>query len=267
MASHCSPPPIALCLGGLDPSAGAGLLRDALTLAGFGIHPMGVSLGDTLQNGEACRRIVPPALDPCAQVANLEGHLNGAWGLKLGMCALTPDQLDRLLRILDPLEPRARIWDPVLAPTSGVGLHDPAGLRSLAERVLSHPGWVVSPNRPEASAFSGLLETDAPERLAKPWLEAGAVAVWLKGGHGEGDWVEDFWIDAAGVRSLGRHPRLPGSRRGTGCTLASAWLGLRLAGHEPVDAALRAAEWLRANWASAFAPGGFGRPVFAPGRT
>ena len=54
--------PVALCLGGMDPSAGAGVLRDVLTLSGLGVHPMVVSTAETLQNGIACLRITGPAL-------------------------------------------------------------------------------------------------------------------------------------------------------------------------------------------------------------
>ena len=34
--------PVGLCLGGLDPSGGAGLLRDVMTLAALGVQPMAV---------------------------------------------------------------------------------------------------------------------------------------------------------------------------------------------------------------------------------
>lgn len=259
-------PPLALCLGGLDPSAGAGLVRDAITLATFGVHPMLVSTGETLQNGEACHRIVAPAIDPGDQVECLRPHLHGNWGMKLGLCALEPETLGAIFRALEGATPVARIWDPILAPTSGVGLHTEGSLLDLAGVVLSAPGWVVTPNHLEAAAFAGLPSSSDPRALAEPWLRAGAGAVWLKGGHGEGGLVEDFWIDAHGSQSLGGNARLPGERRGTGCTVASAWLGLRLRGAEPADAAREAIRWLREGWASAFVPGAFGRPVFAPGR-
>lgn len=263
-ASFPHSPPLALCLGGMDSSAGAGLIRDVLTLAAFGVHPMPVSTAETLQNGESCGRIVLPAVSPGDQVDCLAPHLKGIWGLKLGMCGLPAEALAQVLARLERHAPAVRIWDPVQAPTSGVGLHDPASLRALSASVLATPGWVVSPNRPEASALTGLPGTADPAALAEPLLRAGAEAVWLKGGHSEGGDVEDWWVDARGARGLGRHPRLPGSRRGTGCTLASAWLALRLCGREPMAAAREAADWLRAQWTSAHTPGGFGRPIFAP---
>jgi hydroxymethylpyrimidine/phosphomethylpyrimidine kinase len=133
----------------------------------------------------------------------------------------------------------------------------------MAGVLLGTGGWVVSPNLPEAGALAGAGAD--PAALARPFLELGAVAVWLKGGHGDGDTVEDLWITPGRVFSLGRSPRLPGERRGTGCTLASAWLAWRLRGQDGPEAARSAARFLRGRWEPPLRPGGFGRPCFAPG--
>lgn len=270
MAPPPSPqPPVALCLGGMDPSGGAGLIRDAVTLAGLGVHPMAVPTAETIQNGLACQAISAPAVDPVARIETLGPHLGGAWGVKLGLCALPPAGLKRLAATLDALQPKVRIWDPILAPSAGVGLHDGPELRELARLLLRGGTWVVSPNRGEAAALAGLppeqIQTASPEVLSRPLLELGAAAVWLKGGHAMGDTVQDLWITPTRIEALPAAPRLPGQRRGTGCTLASLWLGLRLLGRDDHDAAIEAADRLRAAWDRAFAPGGAGRPLFAPG--
>lgn len=261
-------PPIALCLGGMDPSAGAGLLRDALTLAELGCQPMAVPLAETLQNGLACTRIEVPSMDPVQRLEILAPHLTGRWGVKLSLCALETKDFRRLAATLRHLAPPVRIWDPILAPSAGVGLHDGEALRRMASSLLGEPGWVVSPNRGEAAAFAGLppeaIQSAPVEALAAPWLEAGAAAVWLKGGHALGNEVQDFWITPGGIRALEPAPRLPGPRRGTGCTLSAAWLGLRLQGLDDLEAAVESARRLRARWSRAFAPGGLGRPMFAP---
>ncbi len=261
-------PPIALCLGGMDPSGGAGLIRDILSVASLGCQPMAVSLGETLQNGLGCSRITAPALDPVACLEALAPHLTGRWGVKIGLCALEPSAFRRLCATLTHLAPPVRIWDPILAPTAGVGLHDGNDLRRMAKALLPSGGWVVSPNRGEAAAFAGLppeaIRTADPARLARPWLEAGATAVWLKGGHAEGDQVQDLWFTAGGCEPLESAPRLAGSRRGTGCLLAASWLALRLGGADPLSAASAAARRLRARWGQAWVPGGIGRPLFAP---
>jgi len=261
----CRSVTVALCLGGMDPSAGAGVLRDALTLSSLGVHPMAVTTAETRQNGLACYQIGRASMSPVAQLETLRPHLTGAWGVKLGLCALEAGELQALMALLAELNPEVRIWDPILAPTAGVSLHDGAALRSMGRSILGTGGWVVSPNRLEAAA-AGDLEADAePVALARTFLALGAEAVWLKGGHVAGENVEDFWIDSGHVESLGAFPRLPGERRGTGCTLASAWLGFRLRGLGSVPAARSAGAWLRGHWDQAIQPGGAGRPCFAPG--
>jgi hydroxymethylpyrimidine/phosphomethylpyrimidine kinase len=252
----------------MDPSAGAGLLRDVMTLAALGVQPMAICAAETIQNGAACLAIQPPA-DPLPRLEALAPHLAGPWGVKLGLCALEPAILTILAKRMTALAPVARIWDPVQAPTAGVGLHTGDRLRAMAATLLETGAWVVSPNRPEAAALAGTspetAAADAPATLAGPLLDLGAAAVWLKGGHGQGEEVEDFWITRGSVVSLGRARRLPGERRGTGCTLASAWLAFRLRGLDGPAAALEAASFLRTHWDGAQRPGGFGRPCFAPG--
>src|SRR5512145_1100085 len=89
--------PVALCLGGVDPSCGAGLFRDALTLASLGVHPMAVSVAETIQSGLSCIHIGPPAVNPLERLDALRPHLRGIWGVKLGMCALAMERLHALL--------------------------------------------------------------------------------------------------------------------------------------------------------------------------
>jgi len=267
-ATRPSAAPLALCLGGMDPSGGAGLLRDALTLSELGCQPMAVSLAETLQNGLGCTRIEPPSMDPVARLETLAPHLAGRWGVKLSLCALDATGFRRLCATLRHLAPPLRIWDPILAPSAGVGLHDGGDLRRMAANLLSMGGWVVSPNRGEAAAFAGLppeaLHSASIEALTNPWLEAGAVAVWLKGGHAPGDQVQDAWVTSDGAQLMEAAPRLPGERRGTGCLLSASWLGLRLQGREDLAAALESARRLRNRWDLAFTPGGVGRPMFSP---
>ena len=264
MAPDLPSPPVALCLGGMDPSGGAGLLRDAATLQAFGVHAMAVSTAETVQNGIACLAIEAPGLDPATRVEALAPHLSGRWGVKLGLWALPLPALDRLAAVLSERGPSIRIWDPVQAPSVGTPLHDAQDLKDMARTLFARGAWVVSPNRLEAAALAGTSTDQDPQRLAAPLLDLGAAAVWLKGGHCAGDRVQDLWIDAHGIHPLDEAARIPGELRGTGCALASAWLALRLLGSEDLEAARQAAAWLRGRWGSSITPGNQGRPVLAP---
>ncbi|MBI4912900.1 MAG: bifunctional hydroxymethylpyrimidine kinase/phosphomethylpyrimidine kinase [Acidobacteria bacterium] len=258
---------LALCLGGFDPSGGAGILRDVITLSSFGIHPMALRTAETVQNGEGCLGIAPPEPDPMAQLEALLPHLRGAWGLKVGMMALPPRLRRELLGRLQELGPRFRIWDPILGPTRGVPLHSGETLLEMAGEILPAGGWIVSPNWVEAEALGRAAgaRLAEPGAMVQPLLDAGAEAVWMKGGHREGAVVEDLWITPAGVKGLGPRVRQPGSIRGTGCALASAWLALRLLGRESREAALEASRWLDGRRGSSAVPGSFGRPTLPPG--
>jgi hydroxymethylpyrimidine/phosphomethylpyrimidine kinase len=248
----------------MDPSGGAGILRDAVTLSALGVHAMAISTAETLQNGQACERIEAPSMDPLRRLESLSGHLTGNWGVKLGMCALPSRDLERLVARIEELAPPIQIWDPILAPTSGPELHDEDGLRAMARAILPGGRWIVTPNRQEAGRLAVLDPEADPGDLAEPFLALGAGAVWLKGGHAQGRLVQDHWVTRTGCTSFDPVPRLPGERRGTGCALAAAWLGFRLLGDEELSAARRAADWLRSRWGSCLAPGGLGRPLFLP---
>ncbi len=225
---------------------------------------MVISTAETLQNGLACEQILVPVVNPLLRLQALRPHLVDNWGVKLGLSSLDSADLRSLLAAAEALDPGPRIWDPIQAPTCGVALHNPLELRRIAAIVLKSGKWVVTPNRPEAASMGGVPESADPLTLARAFLDSGARAVWLKGGHSSGEAVEDFWIEARDCRSLGAHPRQAGERRGTGCTVASAWLGYRLLGLDDQKAARQAIAWLREHWAKAFAPGGVGRPTFAP---
>ena len=51
--------------------------------------------------------------------------------------------LAALAALLNYLSPEVRIWDPILAPTAGVGLHAPADLCTMARTLLPGGGWVI----------------------------------------------------------------------------------------------------------------------------
>jgi hydroxymethylpyrimidine/phosphomethylpyrimidine kinase len=245
----------------MDPSGGAGVLRDAVVVSGLGVHPMAVPMAETVQNGIGCGAILPPAVPPKERIASLAPHLCGNWGVKLSMfCGVGP--LRDALEQARALGPAAAVWDPVAAPSVGAGLHGPESLVEAAG-LLSGWGWVASPNLHEAVAITGM--PGAPhEDVAKKLLDMGFAGVWMRMGHCQGATVRDLWCDTGGVRWLEPRPRLAGDPRGTGCTATAAWLALRLRGLGPADAAAGAIGLVRDAWAGLHLPGGAGRPTFPP---
>jgi len=259
--------PVALLLGGFDPSGGAGLLRDAVVVSGLGVHPMAIPLAETAQNGFQCFEIAPPNANPIARLDSLEPHLRGNWGLKLSMfydCAL----LKRLLPRINQYEPPVAVWDPVIAPTNGVGLHSHASIHEAFGLVSGISGnakniWLFSPNMPEARLLTGLPDGQL-ETVAKKLMDMGMGRVWIRGGHGSDETVQDLWCDSDGPVWLGPYKRLDGDPRGTGCTVTSAWLAFCLNGMEAKSAAKAAIQYIRSAWGHLHTPGKAGRPTFSP---
>jgi hydroxymethylpyrimidine/phosphomethylpyrimidine kinase len=245
----------------MDPSGGAGVLRDAAVAADLGAHPMAVPLAETVQGGAGCCAVLPPAVPPMERLAALAPHLRGAWGVKVSMFS-GRGALREAAPWLRALGPAAAIWDPVMAPSVGPPLHGPETMHEAAG-LLSGGGWVVSPNLPEARAIAG-LPAAAPEDVAERLLGMGFLGVWLRGGHGGGEAVRDLWFDGGGPMWLEPRRRLPGDPRGTGCTATAAWLALRLGGAGAVQAAEGAIDYIRRAWAGLHLPGGAGRPTFPP---
>ena len=145
------------------------------------------------------------------------------------------------------------VVDPVLSASLGGELAaDDALETTLAETLLALP-VIVTPNLNEAAELLQTAEGDA-QSWAKTFVARGARAALVKGGHGEGDPV-DVLADAAGVRTF-TAPRLPGSMRGTGCTLAAALACELLAGRDLDAAVARARDYVRAKIAARTMRGG-----------
>ncbi len=216
------PEPSVLVLAGLDPSGGAGLLADAATVRAMGGRPLCVATALTVQTTRAARRYesVSSALIADSVRALLDEE--DVRAIKIGMVGSAANA--RAIRALLP-DGVPVVVDPVLRASSGASLFDgtPEDLLDLAR------GAILTPNLPEAEALLGGA-ADAQALLAK-----GPLAVLLKGGHAAGDPV-DILATPEGVTRLGAS-RIAGTRRGTGCRLASA-LATALAKGTPLRAAV-----------------------------
>jgi hydroxymethylpyrimidine/phosphomethylpyrimidine kinase len=212
-----------LVIGGADSSGGAGLVRDVLALAHFGAEPLCAVTAVTAQSDVRliATHVVPPDI--------LEAQIAAAFAtrqvaaVKIGMLATRAT----VLAVEASLPPRTRVpivLDPVLASSSGGMLLDPEGRRALIERLLPRV-TLITPNIPEAAALLGTsAASHEPDllRQAQALRALGPQAVLLKGGHAAGEEAVDYLLqDMQPPRRL-IAPRFAGSRRGTGCALASA---------------------------------------------
>lgn len=114
------------------------------------------------------------------------------------------------------------VVDPVLSTTLGGALQIDAALPKTLRDQLLPLGSVVTPNLREAELLLGMTVTDEASMAAAGarFIGLGARAAMMTGGHLAGDPVDI--LVAAGRTERFSGPRLPGSMRGSGCTLAAA---------------------------------------------
>lgn len=240
-----SAPPNVLAFAASDPTGGAGLQADTLTLASLGCHALSVLTAYTVQDTHGVAAL--HALDAAHVAAQARCVLADApaRAVKIGVVG----SAGNAQAIAQVLGERARVpvvLDPVLASARGDALGDAAALREWLVPLAA----VATPNSLEARALGG------PEAL----IGLGCAYVLVTGTHEPGDEVVNTLYGAAGVVREDRWPRLPGSYHGSGCTLASA-IAARLAlGDDVVDAVRRAQDYTWCALEAGYAPGG-GQPV------
>jgi len=228
-----------LAIGGLDPSGGAGILRDAAELEAAGCRALAVATSLTVQDGRTFRRHQP--VDPALLAEQLgllaEGPPLAA--VKLGMLATGPI-VDVVTAFLARVQPPIVVQDPVLGASAGGVLLDDEGVDSLLGELLPFV-TVLTPNVPELKRLFHLdaatLPADALEaalELLRLGLPSDLV---LKGGHRPApDTGTDLLVTPEGVTVFPPGEALPGTAHGTGCTFASALAGALARGLELPEA-------------------------------
>jgi hydroxymethylpyrimidine/phosphomethylpyrimidine kinase len=215
--------PIALTIAGSDSSGGAGIQADLKTFAALGVYGASVITALTAQNTTGVSGIhdVPPDF-VTQQIDAVFSDLTVS-AVKIGMMARA-EVIVTVAHGLDRHQARNVVLDPVMVATSGDRLLRADAIEAL-RRELFPRARLITPNLPEAAALleTALAQTEAEmqgqgERL----LSAGAKAVLIKGGHGEGAEAVDLLIEATGTTRLAA-PRISTTNtHGTGCTLSSA---------------------------------------------
>ena len=257
--------PILLCIGGLDPSGGAGITADARAAHAFGAHALCVATAIVAQNTRGVTGVEP--LSPAVLRAQIETLLQDIrpGAIKIGMIPnlAAVEVLSQILRPLCTAIPI--VIDTVFAPTTGLAFNDSITIEAISQQLLPLAA-VVTPNAIEAAQLGAPDWNDraSMERAALTVLgRSGAKSVLLKGGHSaDTEFSTDLFCNGIEFLEL-RAPRQHGFEvRGTGCLLASA-LGAQLAaGKTAIEAAQEAKIWLTREFGSARIIGG-GRRIAA----
>jgi hydroxymethylpyrimidine/phosphomethylpyrimidine kinase len=242
VTSHPLPPPV-LAFAGSDPTGGAGLQADLVTLAALGCHPLSVVTALTAQDTAGVAAVQAVAADWVArQAAALLADVRVA-AFKVGMVGSAANAA-AIAAIVAEHRAAPLVLDPVLASGRGDPLADPDVVSALLDRLLPH-ATVLTPNSVEArrlAARTGEAAATLPlELCAARLVERGARYVLVTGTHEPTREVVNVLYGARGVVRSDRWPRLAGSYHGSGCTLASA-LAAALAKGRPVPEAVQDAQ-------------------------
>ena len=215
--SLAAPPPLVLTFAASDPTGGAGLQADVLTIAARGCHPLSVVTGLTVQDTRGVLRLHPVDAELVAEQARALLAEMRVDAIKIGVLASAANA-GAIARILAAHPGIPLVVDPVLTSGRGDSLADDNLLSALREEIIPR-ATVVTPNSIEARRLAGTPElAQCPARL----LAMGCRYVLVTGTHEEGADVVNTLHGAQGTLRADRWPRLPGTYHGSGCTLASA---------------------------------------------
>jgi hydroxymethylpyrimidine/phosphomethylpyrimidine kinase len=253
--------PIALTIAGSDSGGGAGIQADLKTFHAFEVFGTSVVTAITAQNTRAVtavQRVEPHIVR--AQMDALATDLPPA-ASKSGML-FDAEIIDAVADGLESGNFGPYVLDPVMVAASGARLLEVDAVGALRERLVPL-ARLVTPNLAEAAILADRPVADPDDmRLAgERILELGCRAVLVKGGHLEGDVVEDILMTPAGER-VWRAPRLDVvDPHGTGCTLSAA-IAAGLAHGRPLEAAVdEALAFTRRAIATAPVRGSGSRPL------
>ena len=246
-------PPIVLAFAASDPTGGAGIQADLLTIASLGCHPLSVLTALTVQDTRGVERLL--AVDPAWVAGQARRVLEDmpVAAFKLGVLGSAPNA-QTIASILAEHPRTPAVLDPVLASGRGDPLADAETMRILRTALFPRT-TVLTPNSMEARRLLGAApDADLPD-CARELAKLGCKYVLVTGTHESGAEVVNTLYDAGGLVREDRWQRLPGSYHGSGCTLASALAALLAKGLEVETAIRQAQEYTWKSLAAGFSPG------------
>jgi len=253
------PPPIVLTFAANDPSGGAGLHADILTLASLGCHPLSAITAVTVQDTAGIDDIM--ALDPefVADQARAVLEDMPVHAFKTGLLG-SVEIIAVIAEVISDYPDIPFIMDPVLASGRGDEIANEEMVQAMNELLLPQ-ATIITPNSLEARKIAeSQYEDDDDQELnlhqcADRLLQLGCEYVLITGAHENTSQVVNTLYGADGVLRSDQWQRLAGSYHGSGCTLASA-IAASLANGLPVyDSVYEAQRYTWQTLKAGFRPG------------
>lgn len=262
-------PPIVLTFAGSDPTSGAGLQADMLTLASLGCHPVTVVTAITVQDTAGVEDIFPIPAEWVADQARAILEDMPIAAFKIGLLG-SIETIAAIAEILADYPDIPLVLDPVLASGRGDAFTDDDMIEAITTLLLPQTS-VLTPNSLEARRLVQSPEDDqeteaaaenesAPNQpdlaqCAHQLIDAGCEYVLITGTHEDTEQVVNTLYGSHGIVRTDRWTRLPGSYHGSGCTLASAIAAHLAHGIDLAEAIHDAQEYTWQTLAAGFRPG------------
>lgn len=248
-------PPLVLTFAASDPSGGAGVQADLLTLASMGCHPLSVITALTVQDSLGVEGVLPIDADWVADQARCLLEDMPVDAFKIGVLG-SVENIAAIAEIVSDYPDVPLILDPVLASGRGDELASDEMTHALRELLLPQT-TIVTPNSHEARRLAEADDDD--ERplsdCAAKLVEAGCEFVLVTGTHEATPQVVNTLYGKSGVVRTDSWPRLTGTYHGSGCTLASAIAAMLANGLDLPDAVREAQEYTWQTLKKAYRPG------------
>ncbi len=236
-------PPLVMTFAASDPSGGAGIQADILTLASMGCHPLSVLTAITVQDTMGVEAVQAIDADWVADQARCLLEDMPIDAFKIGAMG-SVENIAAIAEILSDYPDVPLVLDPVLASGRGDELANDEMLHAMRELLLPQT-TILTPNSLEARRLAETDDEDEPllSVCAQRLIEIGCEFVLITGTHEATPQVVNTLYSKSGVVRTDSWQRLPGTYHGSGCTLASAIAAMLANGRELPEAVREAQDY------------------------
>jgi hydroxymethylpyrimidine/phosphomethylpyrimidine kinase len=248
-------PPIVLSFAGTDPTGGAGIQADLLTLSSMGCYALTVVTAITVQDTAGVEDVLPLEADWVSDQARVLLEDMPVAAFKIGMVG-SVENCAAIAEVVSDYPDVPLILDPVLASGRGEELATEDMIEAMREMLIPQT-TIITPNSLEARrlADDGSDGERSLEDCARRILEMGCEYVLITGTHENTPQVVNILYGEHGVIRSDSWPRLSGTYHGSGCTLASAIAATLANGLDIPEAVREAQEYTWQTLNAGFRPG------------
>ncbi|MDC0126737.1 hydroxymethylpyrimidine/phosphomethylpyrimidine kinase [Methylophilaceae bacterium] len=216
-------PPNVMTFSATDPTCGAGLQADILTISSLGCQPVSITTGVTVQDTIGVNKLIPIDSELVNNQARLILEDMNVEIFKLGLLG-SKENIATIAEIISDYPDIPLIIDPVLASGRGDELVDTESRKMMME-LLFPESLLITPNSIEARQLvnNGTEGLDLSiETCVDRFKGMGCENILITGSHEDTENVVNTLYGTANQIIPYYWDRLPGSYHGSGCTLTSA---------------------------------------------